>query len=102
VRSCIVPVKAATLQPITTLEGLGTPERPHPIQAAFIEEQAAQCGYCIAGMVMTAHAILNRSSRPTESQVMDALAGNLCRCGTHARIVQAVLRSIRATTEKRA
>jgi nicotinate dehydrogenase subunit A len=102
VRSCMVPVRVATLQPITTLEGLGTPERPHPLQAAFIEQQAAQCGYCIAGMVMTVKALLTRTPRPTESQVKDALAGNLCRCGTHARIVQAVLRSIQATNEKRA
>jgi nicotinate dehydrogenase subunit A len=101
VRSCVMPVRAATLQPITTLEGLGTPARPHPLQAAFIEEQAAQCGYCIAGMVMTAAAMLNRTPRPTESQVKDALAGNLCRCGTHARIVQAVLRSIQAPNGKR-
>ncbi len=100
VRSCVMPVRAATQQPITTLEGLGTPERPHPLQAAFIEEQAAQCGYCIVGMVMSAAAMLNRTPRPTESQVKDALAGNLCRCGTHARIVQAVLQAAQAPSGK--
>ena len=101
VRSCVTPVRAAALQPITTLEGLGTPERPHPLQAAFIEEQAAQCGYCIPGMVMTAKLLLDRTPRPTESQVKAALAGNLCRCGTHARILQAVLRAAQAMDGKR-
>ena len=101
VRSCVTPVSAAARQPITTLEGLGTPERPHPLQAAFIQEQAAQCGYCIAGMVMSAKALLDRNPRPTESQVQDALAGNLCRCGTYRRIVAAVLRAAKPASVKR-
>ena len=92
-RSCAVSVSAVGSQMVTTLEGLGTPERPHPIQAAFIEEQAAQCGYCINGMVITAKALLDKNPRPTEAQVKTALAANLCRCGTHVRIVRAVLRA---------
>ena len=92
-RSCETPVRTVAGQPITTLEGLGSPERPHPLQAAFIEEQAAQCGYCVNGMVMAAKALLDRRPRPTEDQVKSALAGNLCRCGTHVRIVRAVLRA---------
>ena len=101
VRSCMMPVRAATHQEITTLEGLGTPARPHPLQAAFIEEQAAQCGYCIAGMVMSAKLLLDRTPRPTEGQVKAALANHLCRCGTHARILQAVLRASQAMDGKR-
>ncbi len=92
-RSCEVPVSAVGSQTVTTLEGLGTPDRPHPIQAAFIEEQAAQCGYCINGMVMTAKALLDKNPRPTEAEVKTALANNLCRCGTHVRILRAVLRA---------
>lgn len=95
-RSCVVPVRAVGSRTVTTLEGLGTPERPHPIQAAFIEEQAAQCGYCINGMVMTAKALLERNPRPTEAEVKAALANNLCRCGTHVRIVRGVLRAAQA------
>ncbi len=96
-RSCVTPVSAVGPQPILTLEGLGSPERPDSLQAAFIEAQAAQCGYCIGGMVMTARAFIDRNPRPTEDQVKQALAGNLCRCGTHVRIVQAVLRAARAS-----
>lgn len=95
-RSCMTPVRTVARQPVTTLEGLGSPDRPDPLQAAFIKEQAAQCGYCINGMVMTAKAFLDRNPRPTEAQVKSALAGNLCRCGTHVRIVRAVLRAARA------
>uniref|UniRef100_UPI00397DE44F (2Fe-2S)-binding protein n=1 Tax=Salmonella sp. SAL4355 TaxID=3159876 RepID=UPI00397DE44F len=72
---------------ITTLEGLGTPERPHALQRAFIDEQAAQCGYCTSGMIMSAKELLDRNPRPTEQDVRGALAGNLCRCGTHTRII---------------
>ena len=93
VRSCVVPARAAAGQDVTTIEGLGAPGRPHPLQAAFIEEQAAQCGYCTAGMVMAAKAFLDRTPRPTESQVREALAESLCRCGTHPRVVRAVLRA---------
>src|SRR5579883_1177481 len=78
---------------LTTLEGLGTVERPHPLQAAFMAEQAAQCGYCISGMIMLAKALLDRNPLPSEAEVRVGLAGNLCRCGTHNRIVRAVLRA---------
>jgi nicotinate dehydrogenase subunit A len=93
VRSCTLPVSAAQGKSVTTLEGLGTPERPDPVQAAFIAEQAAQCGYCTNGMVMTAKALLAKTPHPTADQVKDALAENLCRCGTHTRILRAVLRA---------
>ncbi len=95
VRSCVTPVSSVR-QPVTTLEGLGTAERPHPLQQAFIAEQAAQCGYCINGMIMTAAALLKQSPRPSESEVRSALDGNLCRCGTHLRILRAIRRVARA------
>jgi nicotinate dehydrogenase subunit A len=95
-RSCVTAVKAADGARVTTLEGLGTPERPDPVQAAFVAEQAAQCGYCTNGMIMAARALLTRNPRPTLEQVKEALAGNLCRCGTHTRILRAVLRASRA------
>ena len=93
VRSCVTPVSAAARLPITTVEGLGTPDAPHPLQRAFIEEQAAQCGYCINGMIMMAAALLNESPAPTERQIRSALDGNLCRCGTHMRILRAIQRA---------
>ena len=93
VPSCVTPVSAAASRPVTTLEGLGTVENPHPVQRAFIEEQAAQCGYCINGMIMTAAAFLRKTPRPTEAQIRSALDGNLCRCGTHMRILRAVRRA---------
>ena len=96
VRSCVTPVSAVAGQPITTIEGLGSPERPDPVQAAFIAEQAAQCGYCTAGMVVTARALLEQNRRPTEADVKQALAGNLCRCGSHVRVIRAVLRAAAA------
>jgi nicotinate dehydrogenase subunit A len=96
VRSCVTPVGTVTGQPITTIEGLGSPERPDPVQAAFIAEQAAQCGYCTAGMVVTARALLEQNRRPTEADVKQALAGNLCRCGSHVRVIRAVLRAAAA------
>ncbi len=77
---------------ITTLEGLGTPDNLSPVQAAFIAEQAAQCGYCTNGMIMTATALLAKNPRPTEAEAREALAGNLCRCGTHVRVLGAVMR----------
>ena len=92
-RSCITPIGALGQSEITTLEGLGTVERPHPLQAAFIAEQAVQCGYCIPGMIMLAKALLDRIQQPSEAEVRLGLAGNLCRCGTHNRIVRAVLRA---------
>jgi nicotinate dehydrogenase subunit A len=92
VRSCVTPVSAVKGQ-VTTIEGLGSVEKLHPLQRAFIAEQAAQCGYCGNGMIMTAKALLDRTPRPTEAQVRKALGANLCRCGTHNRIVRAVLRA---------
>jgi nicotinate dehydrogenase subunit A len=93
VRSCVTPVQAVAGQEVTTIEGLGSPERPHPLQAAFIEEQAAQCGYCTPGIVMAATAFLAQTPRPTEAQIKEALAGTLCRCGTHDRVIRAVKRA---------
>lgn len=90
VRSCMLPVSQADGRTIETLEGLGTPDNPHPIQAAFIEAQAVQCGYCINGMIMQSKAFLDENPNPSEDQIKDALAANLCRCGTHIRIVRAV------------
>ena len=92
VRSCSVPVSAVAGRKIVTLEGLGTPGRPHPLQRAFIAEQAVQCGYCINGMIMQAAAFLQTTRNPTEEEIRAALAENLCRCGTHVRIVRAVKR----------
>ena len=96
VRSCTTPVGVAVGRRVTTIEGLGSPERPDPVQAAFIAEQAAQCGYCTTGLVMTARALLQQNPRPTEPEVKHALAGNLCRCGSHVRVIRAVLRAARA------
>ena len=93
VRSCITAAGSVGNSEVTTLEGLGTPDKPHPLQKAFIDEQAAQCGYCVSGMIMSAKELLDRSPKATETQVKEALAGNLCRCGTHNRIVGAVLRA---------
>jgi nicotinate dehydrogenase subunit A len=97
VRSCVTPIGTVANSQITTLEGLGTLDKPHPLQRAFIGEQAAQCGYCINGMIMTAKALLDRNPRPSESDVRAALAANLCRCGTHNRIVSAVMRASQET-----
>jgi nicotinate dehydrogenase subunit A len=92
-RSCVVPVESVAGRAITTLEGLGTPADPHVLQTAFIEEQAVQCGYCANGMLMTAAALLKDKPRATDAEISEALANNLCRCGTHARIVKAVARA---------
>jgi nicotinate dehydrogenase subunit A len=92
VRSCVMPIGTLGQSEITTLEGIGTLEQPHPLQAAFIEEQAAQCGYCIPGIIMLAKALLDRKQQPSEAEVRLALASNLCRCGTHNRIVRAILK----------
>ena len=93
IRSCIYPVSNAAQGKITTLEGLGSTDKLHVLQKAFIEEQAAQCGYCIAGMIMSAKALLDRVPNPSEGQIREAMAGNLCRCGTHTRILSAVARA---------
>jgi len=96
VRSCMTSVSKAEGRDIITLEGLGTPEKPHPIQIAFIEEQAVQCGYCINGMIMQSKAFLDKNPDPSEDEIKAALAENLCRCGTHIRIVRAVQRAAKA------
>ena len=96
VRSCTFPLAAAAGKDITTLEGLSTSAKLHPLQQAFIDEQAVQCGYCINGMIMQAKALLDRNKNPSEAEIRRALAGNLCRCGTHLRIVRAVQRAAKA------
>jgi nicotinate dehydrogenase subunit A len=93
VRSCVTPVSAAVGKNIVTLEGLGTSEKLHPLQEAFIVEQAAQCGYCINGMIMQAASLLNKNTRPTVNEIKTAMAANLCRCGTHLRIIRAIQRA---------
>ena len=93
IRSCATPVTAAHKGAITTLEGLGSTKNMHRLQQAFVDEQALQCGYCINGMIMSAKALLDANPKPTDSQIKEALAGNLCRCGTHVRIVRAVKRA---------
>jgi nicotinate dehydrogenase subunit A len=93
IRSCVTPVSAVQNKPVTTLEGLGTTKKLHKIQQAFIDEQAAQCGYCINGMIMTTKALLDKTPKPTDVQIKQALDGNLCRCGTHIRILRAVKRA---------
>lgn len=90
IRSCITAVGDVVGHQVTTIEGLGTVEKPHPLQKAFIELQAAQCGYCINGMVMSAKALLDHTPRPSNAEIRAALAGNLCRCGTHSRILRAI------------
>jgi nicotinate dehydrogenase subunit A len=92
VRSCVMPLSAVKGK-VITLEGLGSEARPHPLQRAFIEEQAVQCGYCINGMIMQSAALLTRTPKPTEDQIRQELAANLCRCGTHLRILRAVMRA---------
>jgi len=97
VRSCVTPLSSLkAVQKVVTLEGLGTPQNLHPLQRAFIAEQAVQCGYCINGMIMESAAFLATNKKPTEADIKKALANNLCRCGTHARIVRAVKRAATA------
>jgi nicotinate dehydrogenase subunit A len=93
IRSCVTLVSAVQNQAVTTLEGLGSTKKMHKIQQAFVDEQALQCGYCINGMIMTSKALLDKNPKPTDSQIKEALAGNLCRCGTHTRILRAVKRA---------
>jgi nicotinate dehydrogenase subunit A len=95
VRSCVMPLSAVRGK-VVTLEGLGSEARPHPLQRAFIEEQAVQCGYCINGMIMQSAALLRRTPKPSEDQIRQELAANLCRCGTHLRILRAVMRAAEA------
>jgi nicotinate dehydrogenase subunit A len=99
--SCLLPVSLLGDRKVTTLEGLGTAERPGPVQAAFIEEQAAQCGFCIPGMIMRAQALLQHNPSPSEAQIRAAMNPNLCRCGTHSRILRAVGRAAGAAAKDR-
>ena len=92
-RSCVMPVGAVAGKKITTLAGLGTPERPHPLQKAFVEEQVPQCGYCLSGWIMTAAAFLKDNPRPTDAQIRVAMTGIKCRCGTHMAIMRAIKRA---------
>jgi nicotinate dehydrogenase subunit A len=94
--SCLTPVRQVAGRTVTTVEGLGTPERPDRVQAAFIAEQAAQCGYCTTGLIVAATALLRETPRPTREQVMEGLATNLCRCGAHTRVIDAVMRAAKA------
>ena len=93
VQSCDVPVSAVAGKTITTIEGIGSVDHPHPLQRAFVEEQAAQCGYCATGIIMTAKALLDANPHPTDAEIRTALKGNLCRCGTHQRILRAIHRA---------
>src|SRR4051812_48700387 len=94
IRSCVTPISAATQAPVTTMEGLaGTAGQLHPLQQAFVDEQAGQCAYCINGMVMSAAALLATNGRPSDDEIKQALAGNLCRCGSHLRIMRAIKRA---------
>ena len=97
VRSCVTALSTVVGKAITTIEGLGEGDNPHPLQTAFIEEQAAQCGYCANGMIMTAKTLLDKNPRPTEAQIKKAMAANFCRCGTHNRIVRAIQRAAKST-----
>ena len=90
VSSCDTPMRSVAGKEVTTLEGLGTPEAPHPLQRAFIEEQAMQCGYCTSGLLMASAALLKRIAQPSDDDIRQALEGNLCRCGVHNRVVRAV------------
>ena len=92
IRSCVTPVSTVAGADITTLEGLGTIEKPHPIQQAFIDEQAAQCGFCLSGVIMTAKALVDRTPKPTDAQIHEALSGILCRCFVHQRMIRAIKR----------
>ena len=100
-RSCVTPVGSIEGNEVTTLEGLGTLDKPHPLQQAFIDEQAVQCGYCINGMIMAAKELLDHNPRPTEADVREGLAAYLCRCGTQGRIIRAVLRAAQSTGKPR-
>jgi nicotinate dehydrogenase subunit A len=97
IRSCITPVQTVAGAEITTLEGLGTIDNPHPLQQAFIDEQAAQCGFCVSGIIMTAKAFLDKNPKATEEQIRQAMSGVLCRCFTHVRMLAAIERYARQT-----
>ena len=99
IRSCVTPVKAVEGAEITTLEGLGSVEKPHPLQAALIEEQAAQCGFCLNGIIMTAKAFLDRNPKASEQEIQQAMSGVLCRCFTHVRMLRAINRAREASAK---
>ena len=98
VRSCVLPVSAAAGKHVTTLAGLGTPDKPHPLQQAYIAEQVPQCGYCLSGWIMTAAAFLKENPRPTDAQIRQAMTGIKCRCGTHMAIMRAITRAAGTTS----
>ena len=100
-RSCVIPISGCIDRDIMTLEGLGTRERPDPVQDAFIKEQAAQCGYCLNGMIMTTKALLKTNPHPTEAEIVEALRYNLCRCGAHVEIIRAAMRAAGRLAEAR-
>ena len=100
-RSCVIPIEGCTGRDIVTLEGLGSRERPDPVQQAFIDEQAAQCGYCLNGMIMSTKALLATNPHPTEAEILQALRYNLCRCGAHIEIVRAAMRAAGHALEAR-
>lgn len=99
-RACVIPVHGVDGRDVVTLEGLGTIDKPHPVQQAFIDAQAAQCGFCLNGMIMATVALLDTVARPTHAQISQALSHNLCRCGSHVEIVDAVVRAIDRTTRE--
>ena len=101
VRSCVIPIKGCAGRDIVTLEGLGSRERPDPVQEAFIQEQAAQCGYCLNGMIISTKALLARNAHPSEAEVLEALRYNLCRCGAHIEIMRAAMRAAGHAVEAR-
>lgn len=98
IRSCVTPVSSIAGKSVATLDGLGTPERPHPLQQAFIDEQAAQCGFCLSGVIMTAKALLDENPKASEAQIRQALGGVLCRCFTHTRMMRAITRYAQGRT----
>jgi nicotinate dehydrogenase subunit A len=100
-KSCAKPVWSVAGKKITTVEGLGTAERPHPLQQAFLDEQAGQCGYCLSGILITAKALIDRNPQPTRAEIAEALDGNICRCGSHNRILRAVEKAAAAMREPR-
>jgi nicotinate dehydrogenase subunit A len=100
-RACVIPIEGCIGREIVTLEGLGTRTSPDPVQDAFIKEQAAQCGYCLSGMIMTTKALLIKNPHPTESEVLEALRYNLCRCGAHVEIIRAAMRAAGHLVEAR-
>ena len=99
VKSCGKPLSAVAGRAIVTIEGLGTPERPHPLQQAFLDEQAGQCGYCLPGILVSAKALLDRNPAPSRREIAEALDDNICRCGSHVRILRAVERAARTLRE---